>query len=63
MIIIFDSIEQKNTFLKEIAEDGNTDLCPGNFGLKEYCDGYTKPISCRDCWELAAELTVGGKNK
>lgn len=63
MKIIFDSAEQKDIFLEMVADKGNVGFCPGHFYLEEYCDGYTKRISCRDCWELAAQLIVAGKGK
>lgn len=58
MKIIFDSEEQKESFLKLMSEADVVDFCPGKMNLKEKRDGCGIPSCCKQCWEESAELIV-----
>lgn len=58
MKIIFDSKEQKETFLRIFSEYQENDFCTSNFGLDAKGDGCGIALCCRKCWEHAAELIV-----
>ncbi len=56
MKIIFDSQEEKDTFVASIVSI----TCPNRVGIKKKCDarGLYSVRACRECWKKAVEMEV-----